>query len=1781
MKVKDSVWARAPGGGFDAATITAIDGNCVEILANRKRRTVKLHEVFEREENMQTKADCCGLTHLNEANIVANLQARYEANEIYTFTSAVLLALNPYKPMKHLYTQAVQKSYHKLPSLHSKPPHPYALADLAYRHLICDKKNQACVISGESGAGKTETAKILMSFLAERSRTAEAQSAGLQNKILEGANPILESLGNATTVRNGNSSRFGKYNMLGFNPVGNLVGAEVRTYLLENCRVVAFGKGERTYHVFYEFLYGHADPGKFHLEKNKNYALLTGPNAKPMLRSDAANFTALQTGFSAIDFDEVQQEAIYRVLAGIIHMGEVQFVPTKGDGCEIKDNQAMEFATEMLGLDLEKLTKILLFREMKVRNGRSNEVFYSPHAPAQAVRALESLMKMLYKRAFSHVVDHINAALSNENAMDNAKHIGILDIYGFEQLQRNSFEQLCINLANERLQDFFVENVLNFEQELYTKEGLPWEEIQTPDADPVINSLVGILRILDDHGMKAAMNQETSDAKFTADVHRQYVKPSDKDSVVTGPKRGRAVQNAIDASQGFVVKHYAGEVTYETSGCLDKNNARLLAAMECVIRDSTNELTAQLTDEDACDASRVTFTSVAKKYVIDLEDLMDTLGSCDLHYVRCYKPNLEQKPNKFNVGVCQEQLVQSGTVELVKLMHDGYPHRCMFADLKERFLPVLPKEFSNEDPRMFLEALMFIMDLDKKDWTLGTSRLFLKSGKLAVLDSIKTSADGVPPEMITKLKAFMRRKKLRRCLHAVQLSIWLPKFQKRIRMQRLFEGLRAACHTYIRLFRWLKRVRSRLRAEQITQTCMELRSTSYRYVRIMRWMDRSVSKIRARRKARAEELLQCLTRRAMLNVYVKRWMMRVASASMKKKHRRERAEALLHHVARRASLNVHMIRWVKKKVRVIRERRAKAQTSLNILRQRAFLYVHLRRWARARTCAIRERKQDHADALLMTVVRRALLLVHVRRWTKTTVNKIRQRKRQKAHKLLTILAQRALLNTKMRKFVRKTVSRIRKRKQDTCAFLLSEFARRALLNLRIRRYVQKTVSAIRERKKQNAWASLAIFSQRALFHVHVRRWVRHRANAIRERKRREERARVLLAFVSRRAMLLVQVRRWTKITVNAIRERKQQKAQSLLKILAQRALLSMKMKKFVRKTVSRIRKCKQDKCSFLLSEFARRALLHLRVRRYVKKTVSAIRERKKQKARASLTIFSQRALFHVHVRRWVCRRTSVIRERKSREERARVLLAFVSRRAMLLVHVRRWTKKTVDAMRGRKRQKTQSLLTILAQRALLNMTMKTFVRKTVCRIRAHKENKCSFLLSEFARRALLHLRMRRYVKKMVSAIRERKKQSVSSLLTVLARRALLYVCVRRHVRRRLFVMRDMTTRQLRADTRLTAFARHALFIAVLSKWMKRVVSGMRDDRRERARKLVDAAIFARRQRRERPCMFLAIFWRRALLIVYLRRWLRPTVLAYRENVAATRRKKAFGRISMLIVYMKRHIRLRVEAMRFFEREFLYAETDARIRQSKEKILRCDALLSCLWRRTLLVCSLRRFMRTWQKARAQHLRDQRRDELLITFTRRALLNVEMRRYVQRCTRQKLADKIERKRRLEENRRKRLQIVSENDMLAEIPRPNMFDRNFSSFPSAEESNILQRESVFWALEAESRSLESQDSSDCSTPPPVSRDRFTENTNSRNSTALVPTCSRNTYCPSASSTAPGTAICRTRRPTYGGSDAANMLLMSQAMKRAPSKRKILNVEPEKEPSDTASVCYTSPHQ
>eukprot|EP00397_Hematodinium_sp_SG-2012_P001940 GEMP01001945.1.p1 GENE.GEMP01001945.1~~GEMP01001945.1.p1 ORF type:complete len:1490 (+),score=331.41 GEMP01001945.1:290-4759(+) len=1489
MKVKDSVWARAPGGGFDAATITAIDGNCVEILANRKRRTVKLHEVFEREENMQTKADCCGLTHLNEANIVANLQARYEANEIYTFTSAVLLALNPYKPMKHLYTQAVQKSYHKLPSLHSKPPHPYALADLAYRHLICDKKNQACVISGESGAGKTETAKILMSFLAERSRTAEAQSAGLQNKILEGANPILESLGNATTVRNGNSSRFGKYNMLGFNPVGNLVGAEVRTYLLENCRVVAFGKGERTYHVFYEFLYGHADPGKFHLEKNKNYALLTGPNAKPMLRSDAANFTALQTGFSAIDFDEVQQEAIYRVLAGIIHMGEVQFVPTKGDGCEIKDNQAMEFATEMLGLDLEKLTKILLFREMKVRNGRSNEVFYSPHAPAQAVRALESLMKMLYKRAFSHVVDHINAALSNENAMDNAKHIGILDIYGFEQLQRNSFEQLCINLANERLQDFFVENVLNFEQELYTKEGLPWEEIQTPDADPVINSLVGILRILDDHGMKAAMNQETSDAKFTADVHRQYVKPSDKDSVVTGPKRGRAVQNAIDASQGFVVKHYAGEVTYETSGCLDKNNARLLAAMECVIRDSTNELTAQLTDEDACDASRVTFTSVAKKYVIDLEDLMDTLGSCDLHYVRCYKPNLEQKPNKFNVGVCQEQLVQSGTVELVKLMHDGYPHRCMFADLKERFLPVLPKEFSNEDPRMFLEALMFIMDLDKKDWTLGTSRLFLKSGKLAVLDSIKTSADGVPPEMITKLKAFMRRKKLRRCLHAVQLSIWLPKFQKRIRMQRLFEGLRAACHTYIRLFRWLKRVRSRLRAEQITQTCMELRSTSYRYVRIMRWMDRSVSKIRARRKARAEELLQCLTRRAMLNVYVKRWMMRVASASMKKKHRRERAEALLHHVARRASLNVHMIRWVKKKVRVIRERRAKAQTSLNILRQRAFLYVHLRRWARARTCAIRERKQDHADALLMTVVRRALLLVHVRRWTKTTVNKIRQRKRQKAHKLLTILAQRALLNTKMRKFVRKTVSRIRKRKQDTCAFLLSEFARRALLNLRIRRYVQKTVSAIRERKKQN----------------------------------------------------------------------------------------------------------------------------------------------------------------------------------------------------------------------------------------------------------------------------------------------------VSSLLTVLARRALLYVCVRRHVRRRLFVMRDMTTRQLRADTRLTAFARHALFIAVLSKWMKRVVSGMRDDRRERARKLVDAAIFARRQRRERPCMFLAIFWRRALLIVYLRRWLRPTVLAYRENVAATRRKKAFGRISMLIVYMKRHIRLRVEAMRFFEREFLYAETDARIRQSKEKILRCDALLSCLWRRTLLVCSLRRFMRTWQKARAQHLRDQRRDELLITFTRRALLNVEMRRYVQRCTRQKLADKIERKRRLEENRRKRLQIVSENDMLAEIPRPNMFDRNFSSFPSAEESNILQRESVFWALEAESRSLESQDSSDCSTPPPVSRDRFTENTNSRNSTALVPTCSRNTYCPSASSTAPGTAICRTRRPTYGGSDAANMLLMSQAMKRAPSKRKILNVEPEKEPSDTASVCYTSPHQ
>ncbi|CAD7969151.1 unnamed protein product [Amoebophrya sp. A120] len=785
-------------------------------------------QVRARPDPFVSKEDCTSLTHLDDANILENLRRRYFAGDIYTFTSSVLLAVNPYRDVSHLYTTELKRKYVNIGSAHTLPPHPYSLADMAYRQLQISG-NQAMVISGESGAGKTETAKIVMSCLADRSRTGEAQASDIQNKILNGANPILESIGNATTVRNGNSSRFGKYNALCFNAVGNLVGAEVRTYLLESSRVVAFGQGERTYHVFYELLFG-CDAGmreKLELDAETPYRLLYGNGHTelgnlPQFRDDTGNMKVLDDGLEGIGFTPEERLQIYQSIAGIVHLGEVEFKTVQDDKdqdvSQCTDLKHLKIGAKLCGFDSEALEEVFLTRKMMIEKKElgvfKKEIFTVPRSAQQAVATQQSLLKMLYKRIFHLICDQINKSVHGGDRQKNTKQCGILDIYGFECLQVNSFEQVCINLANERLQQFFVQNVLTAEQALYKKEGLKWEDVVLPDADPVINCISSIFMRLDDHNMQAAKNRPTTDQKFTEECHRVL----GLGGIFREPKRGKNVskENQLRMEHGFVIQHYAGEVTYQTQDFLEKNNAKLVGDAECLIRDAANPTVAKCADLSACQVGQSHFNSVARKYLRDLEALMDTLKSCSLHYIRCFKPNVKQKPTDWNGNVMLDQMRQSGTIELVQIMHDGYPHRCPFQDLADRFQKDMPEDFRQLDSRAFVDVLMqaFSEQLRWKDWTIGTTRLFLKAGKLAVLESL--SAEGIGPEIADKLRRHMRKKRLKKVLWTVRACVYMKRLMKRTRSDGLRYALVKCCRVYVKLMRWYKKIRVRRSKDKIS-----------------------------------------------------------------------------------------------------------------------------------------------------------------------------------------------------------------------------------------------------------------------------------------------------------------------------------------------------------------------------------------------------------------------------------------------------------------------------------------------------------------------------------------------------------------------------------------------------------------------------------------------------------------------------------------------------------------------------------------------------------------------------------------------------------------------------------------------------------------------------------------------------------------------------------------------------------------------------------------------------
>ncbi|RWW51071.1 hypothetical protein BHE74_00042622 [Ensete ventricosum] len=790
--------------------------------------------------------DMTKLSYLHESGVLQNLAARYQLNEIYTYTGNILIAINPFQRLPHLYDSHMMTQYKGAP-LGELSPHVFAVADVAYRAMINEGKSNSILVSGESGAGKTETTKMLMRYLAYLGGRVATEGRTVEQQVLE-SNPVLEAFGNAKTVRNNNSSRFGKFVEIQFNRQGKISGAAIRTYLLERSRVCQISDPERNYHCFYLLCaapqeivekYKLGKPSSFHYLNQSNCYELVGV-------SDAHDYLATRRAMDIVGISAQEQDAIFRVVAGILHLGNIDF--TKGqeiDSSVLKDDKSkfhLKMTAELLMCDSEALKDALCKRVMIT----PEEVIKRPLDPHAATISRDGLAKTIYSRLFDWIVDKINVSIGQDPTSKSL--IGVLDIYGFESFKTNSFEQFCINFTNEKLQQHFNQHVFKMEQEEYTKEEIDWSYIEFvdnqdvldliektildnttnrlsleifPDCKRILVSLSqrccyfliqkpgGIIALLDEACMFPKSTHETFAQKLyqTFKTHKRFIKP----------KLSRT---------DFSISHYAGEVLYQSDQFLDKNkdyvvaeHQDLLSASKCSF---VSGLFPSLPDETSKSSK---FSSIGSRFKLQLQALMETLNSTEPHYVRCVKPNNLLKPAVFeNLNVMQ-QLRCGGVLEAIRISCAGYPTRRIFYEFLHRFGVLAPEILEgNYDEKIACGKI-----LEKKGLTgfqIGKTKVFLRAGQMAELDArraevLNSAAKTIQNQIRTHIlqKRFIA---LRKSTILVQ-SLWRRKLAFK-----LFECMRRE-NAAIKVQKNLRRYKARKAYRQLKFSVIVLQ-TGFRFL---------------------------------------------------------------------------------------------------------------------------------------------------------------------------------------------------------------------------------------------------------------------------------------------------------------------------------------------------------------------------------------------------------------------------------------------------------------------------------------------------------------------------------------------------------------------------------------------------------------------------------------------------------------------------------------------------------------------------------------------------------------------------------------------------------------------------------------------------------------------------------------------------------------------------------------------------------------------------------------
>ncbi|XP_059427494.1 unconventional myosin-X [Carassius carassius] len=667
--------------------------------------------------------DMSTLAELHEAAIMHNLHQRYQKDNIYTNIGSILAAVNPYKQIRGLYDLSAVELYsqHHLGEL---PPHIFAIANECYRCLWKRHDSQCVLISGESGAGKTESTKLLLQFLSVMSQNSAGtppteKSTRVEQAIVQ-SSPIMEAFGNAKTVYNNNSSRFGKFIQLNFSQSGNIQGGCIVDYLLEKNRVVRQNPGERNYHIFYALLAGASKSQKetYFLEDSAElfHYLSQSGCVKDRSLHDKQHFDDVMEALKVMEFTEEEIRDMFKLLSGVLQLGNVEFM-TAG-GAQITTQQVVTNVSELLGLDSFLLSEVLTQRSMILRG----EEICSPLTVEQAIDSRDSVAMALYSQCFSWIIMRINQKIKGK---DHFKSIGILDIFGFENFEVNRFEQFSINYANEKLQEYFNKHIFSLEQLEYNREGIHWEAIDWMDNAECLDLIEKKL------GMLALINEESRFPKGT-------------DFTLLEKLHGRHSTNPYYvkprlADHQFGIKHYAGEVLYDVRGILEKNRDTFRDDILNMLKDSRLDFIYDLFEQVSSRNNEETLKmgtarkkpTVSSQFRDSLHALMATLSVSNPFFVRCIKPNMDKTPNKFDPDVVLNQLRYSGMLETVKIRRAGFPVRRNFKDFFSRYKIILKEKekatvASNGDEKKKSTDLLTLHDRTKKAWQIGKTKVFLK-----------------------------------------------------------------------------------------------------------------------------------------------------------------------------------------------------------------------------------------------------------------------------------------------------------------------------------------------------------------------------------------------------------------------------------------------------------------------------------------------------------------------------------------------------------------------------------------------------------------------------------------------------------------------------------------------------------------------------------------------------------------------------------------------------------------------------------------------------------------------------------------------------------------------------------------------------------------------------------------------------------------------------------------------------------------------------------------------